>query len=276
MADVVEVAGAAGVVEVDCPVCGSARRRLLFHKQGFPFQRCTECTHVYPSPRVAPHVQEAMLVELDDLACEDKYLEVQRQYAELICDLLRRRTPGARLLDIGFGRGYLLQMAQVYGFEVFGVDSSAAHVERLRPHYGQRVAQCVVGRDTIPWEAMDVVVMSHVLEHLQEPDSALADVRKRMNPGGLLYVAVPDIDATEFKVFGKTWDVINPLVHLHYFSEQSLDRQLLSVGFEAVERVRHPLPADEISPRWARLMRHLGGDEVGELTVIARVPGAQP
>jgi SAM-dependent methyltransferase len=187
--------------------------------------------------------------------------------------MLRRRSPGPRLLDVGFGRGYLLQMAQVHGFEIHGVDSSAVQAAELAPQFGDRVAARVVGRDPIPWTDMDVVVMSHVLEHLPDPAATLDEVRSVLVPGGWLYLAVPDMGSMDFRIFGKTWDVISPLVHLQYFTEASLESLLERCGFEAVERVRHPRIRDEISPRWMRLMRRLGGDELGELAYVARVPG---
>jgi SAM-dependent methyltransferase len=268
--DVIAQAGAGSIVEVTCGACASDDRRELFQKQGFRFFRCRTCSHVYVSPRVAPHVQQA--VTIDDGCAADRYLEAQRIYAERICQLLRRRTPGARLLDIGFGRGYLMQMAQVYGFEVNGLDSSEDRVADMRPLFGERVMRVVVGRDPIPWRSFDVVVVSHVLEHLPDPVATIAEIASIMNPGGWLYIAVPDVGSMDFRIFGKHWNVVNPLVHVQYFSEQSLTTALESGGFEGVERLWHPRLRDELAPRWMRLMRQLGGSDSSELTILAKLP----
>lgn len=272
LSDVIDQAGPEAVVDVACGVCGGRDRQELFRKQGFRFHRCRSCSHVYVSPRIADELHDDVAETIDGGGYTDKYLEVQRIYAEHICDLLRKRTPGARLLDVGFGRGYVMQMAQVYGFEAHGVDASAARVEPMRPLFGERVAHAVVGRDRFPWESFDVVVMSHVLEHLTEPGRVVGDVASIMNAGAWLYVAVPDIGSMDFKIFGKRWDVVNPLVHLHYFTEESLTKILESAGFEDVQRIRHPHLRDEVSPRWMRLMRQLGGTESSELTMLARLP----
>jgi SAM-dependent methyltransferase len=271
--DVVEHAGPEALVDVCCGVCGSPRRQPLFHKQGFGYHRCADCGHVYVSPRISVAVQAGMLLDLDDLACEDSYLEVQRVYAETICQQLRDRTPGARLLDIGFGRGYLLQMAQVYGFEVYGLDGSHAQVAELRPQFGDRVAHGVLGRDEVPWDGLDVVVMSHILEHVADPAAVLAHVRERMTPGGWVYLAVPDLGSLHFTIFGKRWDAVNPLAHLQYFTEDSLRHLLAACSFERIERIRHPPVDDAVAPRWMRLMRQLGGSESSELLMLARATG---
>jgi SAM-dependent methyltransferase len=270
--DVIGQVGRHAITDVDCAVCGGGDRHELFRKQGFRFHRCRSCSHVYVSPRISADVQEKIVIGGGGDERPDKYLEVQRIYAEHICDLLRKRTAGPRLLDIGFGRGYLLQMAQVYGFEAYGIDSAASMIEPLRPLFGGRVAQAVVGRDPLPWTSFDVVVMTHVLEHLTDPGSVLREIASAMNDGGWVYVAVPDVESMDFKIFGKRWDVVNPLVHLQYFTEESLTRMLESAGFEGVTRIRHPHLRDEVSPRWMRLMRQLGGSDSSELTMLAKLP----
>src|SRR5262249_53146515 len=130
----------------------------------------------------------------------------------------------------------------------------------------------VLGRDTIPWDSFDVVVMSHILEHLPDPMATLKQLRAIMNPGGLLYVAVPDMQSLQFRVFGKRWDVINPLVHYQYFNEQSLSRLLRDCGFVDLDRVKHPVAPKELAPRWVQAVRRLGGTDSGELAILAQVP----
>jgi 2-polyprenyl-3-methyl-5-hydroxy-6-metoxy-1,4-benzoquinol methylase len=269
---VVQEAGASAIEKVDCPVCGSEQGNYLFQKQGFPFNRCQDCSHVYVSPRVKEDVQHHILENVDGLNMEDKYLEAQRLYAESICHLLSLKVSGARMLDIGFGHGYLMHMARAYGFEVYGIDAAQAHVDQMQPLLGSRVAHCVLGQSPIPWDSFDVVVMSHILEHMPYPRASLEEVSRIMNPGGFLFIAVPDIDSTLFKIFGKHWDVINPLVHYQYFSGASLVRLLEECQFEGSERINFPQLPDEILPRWTRLMRQMGGSENSEMIYLAKKP----
>lgn len=273
LGEVVERAGVAAIVEVDCPVCGSGARRYLFAKQGFSLFRCTGCSHVYVTPRIQLALQLRMAAELEEQDLDNDFLEVQRIYTELICHLLHLRAPGPRLLDLGFGRGHILRRARAYGFEAYGVDSSRFLVDQLRPEFGDRLHFAAAGAEPIPWDSFDVVVMSHVAEHLADPPAVLRDLHARLNPGGLLYVAVPDLEALQYRLFGKHWDVINPLVHFQYFNEASLSRLLTDCGFEAVERVLHPPLPRAITPGWMRLMRKLGGNESGELAIVAQRPG---
>ncbi|MGH2537003.1 MAG: methyltransferase domain-containing protein [Candidatus Promineifilaceae bacterium] len=268
---VIAQVGSQALEHVACEICGATERVSMFEKQGFAYHRCQACSHIYVSPRIRACVQDQMREELDALSLEDIYLEVQRFHAGWICDLLRARAPGPRLLDIGAGRGYLMQLAQAYGFEVYGLDSSLAQVQRLEPLFGRRMAHVVAGEQPIPWEDLQVVVMSHVLEHLPRPGEVLAEVRAALAPAGLLYVAVPDMASMHFKLFGKRWDVVNPLVHFQYFNEGSLARLLGACGFASCERIHYPSPPDGYLPRWARLMRRFGGSESSEVLMLAQV-----
>lgn len=268
--EIIERAGPNVLEHMDCPVCSSNQRKFLFQKQGFSFHRCPECSHIYPSPCINLELQIQMALELDPLDKEDDLLKIQKIYAPFICELIRSRASGHRLLDIGFGGGYLMELCRAYGFEVYGIDGSAAHVERLQPQFGERVRQVIAGSDEIPWNSFDVVIMSHILEHLKTPGAVLKEVLEKMNPGGLIYIAVPDMDAVQFRIYGKNLDSINPLVHFQYFNQASLSRLLIDCGFHDSERVRKPLIPEEIAPRYMSLMRDLGGNDSGELDMIAK------
>jgi SAM-dependent methyltransferase len=257
-----------------CPVCGSAGGRPLFRKQGFGYRRCGECGHIYVSPRLRPAVQERLATELDGVL-DDPYLDPQRVYAEYLCRRLRHHARGPRLLDVGFGRGHLMRVARAYGFQVYGVEGSAAAVERLGPVFGRRVTRQYVGADPLPWGSFDVAVVSHMLEHAADPRAVAGAVRNALNPDGFIYAAVPDSASVQYRVFGKRWDAVNPVAHYQFFNYGSLTRLLRECGFEPVSRVRMPPVRGEFSRPWMALFRQLGGDELGEVAVLARrVPAA--
>jgi len=134
---------------------------------------------------------------------------------------------GCRLLEIGVGSGSFMDFARSRGFEVMGCDLSAPicrHVERkfhIPVHHGQ------VG--TLPDEhAFDVVVMNHVLEHVSDPVGLLREVRRRMNRGGVLHVAVPNLDSWESWLRG--WTGFEPY-HLVYFRPGTLKNTAERAGF---------------------------------------------
>jgi 2-polyprenyl-3-methyl-5-hydroxy-6-metoxy-1,4-benzoquinol methylase len=270
--DVLGKLGPEALVETGCAVCKSASRKHLFEKQGFHYHRCTGCGHVYVSPRINGSDAYRMGLELDQRDYDTELLEVQKFYAAPICYLLRARAPGHRLIDLGFGKGYLLQLAKSYGFEVYGTDTSPSQVERLRPQFGDRLHQVTMEDTALPWTGFDAVVISHVLDHLEKPDEFIGNVFRAMNPDGVLYVAVPDLESVQFQLFGKKWEAISPLAHFQYFQESTLTRLLKDSLFIDIERVEHEPVREEVVPRWMRLLRKLGATDTGELAVVCRRP----
>ncbi|HUR80975.1 MAG TPA: methyltransferase domain-containing protein [Thermoanaerobaculia bacterium] len=254
---------------VDCPVCGARNDATIFRKHRFDYHRCATCAHIYVSPRVKPEVQKRLGEELD--ASEDGFLQTQKIYADYLCRLLRKHAPGPRLLDIGYGSGYLLRTARAHGFQVYGVETSRARTAELDAMFGSHLAVAHLGSDLLPWGSFDAIVMTHVLEHLGDPNAALRQIAQALNPGGVLYLAVPDSESWQFRIFGKEWDAVNPVAHYQFFNERSLTRALREAGFPNPARMRMPPLQGALRQKWTTLFRSLGGDESGELAMLARL-----
>lgn len=256
---------------VPCTVCGTANDAILFRKQQFDYHRCAACSHIYVSPRVTAAVQKRLGDSLD-AAPEDEFLHTQKIYADFLCRLLRRHAPGPRLLDIGYGAGYLLRTARTHGFQVYGVETSRTRTAALESMMGDRLRIAHLGVDPLPWGSFDAVVMTHVLEHLADPGAVLRQIFESLHPDGVLYVAVPDNESQQFRIFGKEWEAVNPVAHLQFFNERALTRALREAGFLAPSRIRMPPLRGALRQRWTTLFRALGGDESGELALLARKP----
>ncbi len=270
-AEVLDRLGSSALEETACPVCDTPPGATIFRKAGFDYHRCARCSHIFVSPRLRAEYQKRLGDELD-AGPEDEFLQTQKIYADYLCRLLRRHAPGPRLLDIGYGSGYLLRTARAHGFQVYGVETSRALTSKLDALFGQRLAVAHLGVDELPWGSFDVVVMTHVLEHLADPRPVLRNIFDSLHPDGILYLAVPDNDAWQFRIFGKEWDAINPIAHYQFFNETSLTHALRDTGFHLPTRIRMPPLKGALRQRWMDLFRTLGGDESGELAVMARKP----
>ena len=103
---------------------------------------------------------------------------------------------GGLLLDVGCGSGVLAKVLAARGFDVDGVTISEAEAEEAR-HHCRRVDVWNVEQGlpaSIAGETYDVVLMSHVLEHLRFNDQLLAQVRLQLRPAtGRLVVALPNM-----------------------------------------------------------------------------------
>ena len=98
-----------------------------------------------------------------------------------------------RILEIGCGEGNLL--AALPGEHKYGIDPSAQAL--IRAQIRSR-ANCAVARCEhlpFPSEAFDLVVAVGVMEHFENLNSAISEIRRVLSPGGH-YVALIQTDMT--------------------------------------------------------------------------------
>lgn len=125
-----------------------------------------------------------------------------RHRRRLVLRALRRHVGGAtEVLDVGCGLGEMVAfLADELAHAHFtGVDFSPGAIESCRrrlPTHRWAVADVVT--DDLAG-SYDAVVCSELLEHLDEPETALARIARSLKPGGTIVVTVPNgkVFATE-------------------------------------------------------------------------------
>jgi len=147
-------------------------------------------------------------------------------------------TDCKRLLDIGCGAGdnAVLVKARHPKCDVFGITHSAAEAELAKEH----MAQCWVFdiEKELPadldHQSFDVLIFSHVLEHLRDPAVVLARFLQLLRRGGQVLIAVPNVLSWpmrykfllgyfEYESAGVLDDT-----HLRFFTYFTADQYLLS------------------------------------------------
>lgn len=144
-------------------------------------------------------------------------------------DLFALVSPDARILDIGCAGGGLLHALQCLGFKhLVGIDPSAACVQ-----YGQQEFNLEMHRGTLqhlpPLEQFDLIILSHVLEHVQDLGSAMQSIRQLLKVKGRVYVEVPDATRYAEHLIAPFQDFNTE--HINHFSEQSLTNLAKAFGF---------------------------------------------
>jgi SAM-dependent methyltransferase len=139
--------------------------------------------------------------------------------ADQVADFCGNRR--ARIVDIGCANGGLLAALQAKGFQnVCGIDPSPACVEATRNLARGEAWVGTLAR--IPEEVgtFDGIILSHVMEHVRDLAAAMELVHRLLNPGGWVYIEVPDASRYEEFLVAPFQDFNTE--HINHFSETSL------------------------------------------------------
>lgn len=181
---------------------------------------------------------------------------VQRFVARQPVRFLRRAglDSGARVLDIGAGPGRLVAALNESGFRAAGIEPSRRSVALA--HQAGVPIEC---RDLFEHadSGLDAAVMWHVLEHLDDPPTALVTVRGWLRPGGLLLIGVPNLASMQAEVAGEGWFHLDAPRHRMHFTADGLRRLLVRSGFDVV-RTHHMVLEQNVHAMWFALLTRLG------------------
>lgn len=138
-------------------------------------------------------------------------------------------SPGASVLDVGCGNGGLLVALRERGFtRLAGMDPSAVCVHGLEER-GFEASRGWLGHAPAGIGRFDLVILSHVLEHLLDPRAALASVRDLLAPSGKAYLETPD--AARYIEFPSVPFYYFDSEHINHFDGQSLANLARVSGF---------------------------------------------
>ena len=221
-----------------CPVCRNEQALPMFAIEGMTARvvACTECGLgiLHPQPSAA---------EIARSYSPEYYGDTGTKFVPLVEVLVRfvgaRRArflakglpQGARVLDVGCGRGVLLGALADRGCEVHGVELSEEAIQGADPRAHIRIAAHLADAH-FPAEFFDRVIVWHVLEHLPDPRGTLQEIHHILKPGGQVVVAVPNFSSWQARWAGDAWFHLDLPRHLFHFPLSALRRLLTACHFE--------------------------------------------
>lgn len=190
---------------------------------------CTTCGHGSLDRLPPPEAMEEAYTDAADpvsLREEEGQVETARRALAQVEQIV---SPG-RIVDIGCWTGSFLVAARERGWEPVGVEPSKWASDRARER-GLDVRTSGMEDHGLEPGSFRAVAMCDVLEHLDRPAHALDAVGDLLEPGGALYLTVPDAGSRLARVMGRRWWSVLPM-HVQYFTRDSLHRLLAEHGFD--------------------------------------------
>jgi len=135
------------------------------------------------------------------------------------------------VLDIGCGGGDFLLSARALGLEVHGVEMSESTASVAKQRGLPCESRGIESLDETS-EQYDVVRLSDVLEHLEDPRRALKVIAGILSPTGVAIIRVPNSEAMLARLCGADWFPLEAPRHLWGFARGNLTMLLQQVGLE--------------------------------------------
>jgi len=165
--------------------------------------------------------------------------EEQYERANLVYRFLKpfltseKATSKPHILEVGCNAGGILKHFADRGFPVSGLDINAEAVFFARNFAGLEVSQGSLESKMIS-ENPDVIIYSHVLEHLTDPLKELKLIRETLKDDGLLYIEVPGIKNLH-QSYNCNLLLYLQNAHIAHFSLITLRNLLHCSGFEIIK-----------------------------------------
>jgi SAM-dependent methyltransferase len=147
--------------------------------------------------------------------------------AAAVVDALTAATDARAIWDVGAGTGAMSVRLASAGFDVVSVEPLIEGATAIRELGGEAVFCGSLQALHLPDDSLRLVGLFDVIEHLAEPQDLLHEVHRVLEPGGLVVVTVPALQAlwsTEDEVAG----------HHRRYTRQGLDADMESLGFRTL------------------------------------------
>ena len=207
----------------------------------FLAMRCQDCGLVYLKLR--PAMSELPRIYPPDYHAFDfsgeryglPHRVRRRLEARRLLRWCRDLPPQARILDVGCGDGFHMQLLRQFGgreWTVEGVDASPWAVRTGRAR-GLTIHLGTVQDVGLPPESYDLALLIATIEHVDDPLAVLRAVAGLLRPGGRALIVTDNTDTPSFRLFaGRHWGGYHFPRHWNLFNRRNLSRLARQAGFD--------------------------------------------
>jgi 2-polyprenyl-3-methyl-5-hydroxy-6-metoxy-1,4-benzoquinol methylase len=136
-----------------------------------------------------------------------------------------------KILDIGCGVGFLMEVAKRRGWDVYGTEYTQnaidiCNAKGIKMHKGKFDPSWFLP------DSFDVITSIEVLEHINNPVEEVQNINNILRRGGLLYFTTPNFNAIERFILKAKYNVIEYPEHLCYYTPKTINLLLSNNGFK--------------------------------------------
>ena len=234
-----------------CPICLEKIVTIL-HKQkfvlpeghplnnGYDVVSCKKCGFVFADIQVTQKAYDVFYARFSKYGDkktstgggQDLFDAARlKETAGIIASVLPDKN--ARVIDIGCANGGLLQEISLLGYpHLLGIDPAKICVETTRNITGVEARTGSLSNMPENIGKFNMVILSHVLEHVQDLSQAIINISNIVAENGCVYVEVPDATRYADQVIAPFQDFNTE--HINHFSLNAIHNLFSRVNFVSV------------------------------------------
>jgi len=240
-----------------CPICrGSSFKELhqsadhtVTHKL-FHVKQCNSCGLAVTSPRptqanASSYYQSDNYISHTNQSrglFDSIYLIIRKFTMRWKLSLIKKNALPGPLLDFGCGTGQFLAHTAAQGITCFGVEPSASARKQINSSI-----PTFESLHSLPDIKFSVITLWHVLEHVYTLRETIEDLRSKLQEGGTIFIAVPNMQSPDANHYGSFWAAWDLPRHLWHFSKPNMTQLLEDSGFRVSAIIPMKLDAYYVS-----------------------------
>jgi 2-polyprenyl-3-methyl-5-hydroxy-6-metoxy-1,4-benzoquinol methylase len=211
-----------------CLVCGSTSISSLKDYEKHYLVNCKNCGFVFSQ---AIPTAEELENHYKGYGRNDYLSPITiKRYHELL-DKMEPYRKTNRLIDVGCGIGYFLEVAKERGWEVYGTEFTDEAVE-ICQNKGISMHQGPLDPENYQGISFDIITSFEVIEHINNPIEELTHFYELLRKGGLVYVTTPNFNSLLRYRLKEKYNVIAYPEHLSYYTPKTLKKVFRNTGFK--------------------------------------------
>jgi len=232
--------------KVNCVICGRSNFELLAEKDRYGLYVstviCKKCGLLQTNPRMTQlsyndfyDINYRRLYGGNETATE-RFFNNQITHGKAILDFIEKKTnkefTNKFVVEIGAGAGGILKAFKDKDNKVFGLDLGSEYINFGKTK-GIPLKVGTIKELEKSNEKPDLVIYSHVIEHILNPYEELKELRRYLKESSLIYIEVPGVKNL-IKSYNQDFLRYLQNAHVYHFSLTTLKNKTKKAGYDLV------------------------------------------
>lgn len=158
-----------------------------------------------------------------------------KTYLNSLLPTLRKLPKTASILEIGCGSGFVLSGLKKMGYKnVYGVEPSTEAISFAEKSLQKNIEATFFSDNVFPKQKFDFIFLFQTLDHIADPNTFLADCRKKLKKGGYLLSYHHNVESFSAKFFGEKSPIFD-IEHTYLYSQLTTKKLFEKHGFKICE-----------------------------------------